>query len=77
MASLNLVRAEIAVVGGALAGAAVARALEGAPVALISRERRIPAGIGASFDSRIYAISPAMPRFSARSAHGNASRRRD
>ena len=54
---------EIAIVGGALVGAALARALRGSSVALLAQERRIPGPIPASFDSRVYAISPANAEF--------------
>jgi ubiquinone biosynthesis UbiH/UbiF/VisC/COQ6 family hydroxylase len=54
---------EVAIAGGALVGAALARALRGARVALISQEPRPgPAGT-ADFDSRVYAISPGNARF--------------
>ena len=54
---------EVAVAGGALVGAALARALHGARVALIAQEPRPgPAG-AAGFDARIYAISPANAGF--------------
>ena len=57
---------EIAIAGGALVGAALARALRGARIALISRERPPgPAGVTdfdsrayEGFDARVYAISP-------------------
>lgn len=49
------------VVGGGLVGAALARALRGAQLALIARER--PAAPGAGFDSRVYAVSPGNARF--------------
>src|SRR5258706_10112598 len=54
---------EIAIVGGALVGAALARALRGSSVALVAQERRIPGPVPASFDSRVYAISPANAAF--------------
>ena len=54
---------EIAIVGGALVGAALARALRGSAVALVSQERRLPGTVPASFDSRVYAISPANAAF--------------
>ena len=56
-------RVEIAIVGGALVGAALARALRGSAVALVSHERRIPGPVPASFDSRVYAISPSNAAF--------------
>lgn len=52
---------DVAVVGGGLAGAALARALRGAPLALIAEER--PAVQDPGFDSRVYAISPGNARF--------------
>jgi 2-polyprenylphenol 6-hydroxylase len=54
---------DIAIVGGALVGAALARALRGSSVALLAQERRIPGPVPASFDSRVYAISPANAAF--------------
>lgn len=60
---MKAVRADIAIVGGALVGAALARALEGSALALVSQELRVPAAPAASFDSRIYAISPANAAF--------------
>ncbi|HEX5611051.1 MAG TPA: UbiH/UbiF family hydroxylase [Burkholderiales bacterium] len=60
---MNAVRADIAIVGGALVGAALARALEGTRVALVAQERRNPTAPAAAFDSRIYAISPANAAF--------------
>jgi ubiquinone biosynthesis UbiH/UbiF/VisC/COQ6 family hydroxylase len=55
---------DVAIVGGALVGAALARALRGAPVALISPERRTPTPPDAAdFDSRVYAISPGNAAF--------------
>lgn len=55
--------AEVVIVGGALVGAALARALAGSPLALVSQERRVPGPIPAVFDSRVYAISPANAAF--------------
>jgi len=57
------VDAEVVIVGGALVGAALARALAGSPLALVSQERRVPGPISAVFDSRVYAISPANAAF--------------
>lgn len=57
---------EVAVVGGALVGAALARALgTGLRVALISQEPRPPAIDAAAmdFDARVYAVSPANAEF--------------
>jgi 2-octaprenylphenol hydroxylase len=54
---------EVAIAGGALVGAALARALRGTRLALISQEpRRVPSGASA-FDSRVYAISPGNAAF--------------
>jgi len=54
---------EVVIAGGALVGAALARALRGARVALIAQESR-PAAPGAQgFDARVYAVSPASARF--------------
>jgi 2-octaprenylphenol hydroxylase len=52
---------EVAIAGGALVGAALARALRGARVALISREQQPLAAPG--FDARVYAISPGNAAF--------------
>jgi len=54
---------DVAIVGGALVGATLARALRGSFVALISQERRAPAPAPQAFDSRIYAISPGNAAF--------------
>jgi 2-octaprenylphenol hydroxylase len=51
------------IVGGALVGAALARAMRGMPLALIAQERRVPGPIPAVLDSRVYAISPANAAF--------------
>ncbi len=71
-------RFEVAIAGGALVGAALARALRGARVALISQERRpAPAqstgfdkgfdkGFDTGFDSRVYALSPGNALFLSR-----------
>jgi len=60
----NPLRTDLAIIGGALIGAALARALDGCRIALVSQERRRPAPLAAaSFDSRIYAISPANSAF--------------
>ena len=54
---------EVAIVGGALVGAALARALQGARLALVAQESG-PGSCGAAdFDSRVYAISPANAEF--------------
>jgi ubiquinone biosynthesis UbiH/UbiF/VisC/COQ6 family hydroxylase len=59
---------DIAIVGGALVGAAAARALAGERIALLSQEPRPQEGARApqGFDSRIYAISPGNAAFLAR-----------
>ena len=66
---------EVAIAGGALVGAALARALRGARIALISQERRpasaqpkgfdkgFDAGFDTGFDSRVYAVSPGSAAF--------------
>jgi len=59
---------DVAIVGGGVVGAAVARALAGESVALISQEprpERVDAAGGAQqeFDARVYAISPANAAF--------------
>lgn len=62
---------EVAIVGGALVGAAAARALAGARIALISRERR-SASHAPGFDSRVYALSPGNAAFLAQLGAWNA-----
>jgi ubiquinone biosynthesis UbiH/UbiF/VisC/COQ6 family hydroxylase len=58
---------DIAIVGGALVGAAAARALAGERIALLSQEPRpAPGGPAQGFDARIYAISPGNAAFLAR-----------
>ena len=57
---------EVAIAGGALVGAALARALRGTRVALISQERRPQAPGALGFDSRVYAISPENAAFLSR-----------
>ena len=57
---------EVAIAGAAVVGAALARALRGTRVALISQERRPEAPGTAGFDPRVYAISPANAVFLAR-----------
>jgi 2-polyprenylphenol 6-hydroxylase len=65
---------EVAIAGGALVGAALARALRGTRVALISQEPRSgPAGaaefdarVMMEFDARVYAISPGNAAFLSR-----------
>lgn len=54
---------DVAIVGGGLVGAALARALRGMRVALVSQARSpVPPRAG-EFDSRIYAISPGNAAF--------------
>ncbi|MEO8142682.1 MAG: FAD-dependent monooxygenase [Betaproteobacteria bacterium] len=65
---------EVAIAGGAVVGAALARALRGARVALIAQEQRpVPSNApdfdpraSEGFDARVYAISPANAAFLAR-----------
>jgi ubiquinone biosynthesis UbiH/UbiF/VisC/COQ6 family hydroxylase len=59
---------DIAIVGGAMVGAAAARALAGERIALIAQERRsapdsAPQGFAQFFDTRVYAISPGNAAF--------------
>lgn len=58
---------EVAIAGGAVVGAALARALRGTSVALISQDPRpgtgAPANGATGFDSRVYAISPGNAAF--------------
>jgi len=56
---------DVAIAGGALVGAALARALAGERVALISQDRR-PDAAPAGFDARVYAVSPGNAAFLAR-----------
>jgi ubiquinone biosynthesis UbiH/UbiF/VisC/COQ6 family hydroxylase len=51
------------VVGGGLAGAALARALRGSRVALLAQSRPAPPAVNDGFDSRVYAISPGNAAF--------------
>jgi len=53
---------EVAIVGGGMVGAAVARALAGSRVGLVSRERRPEIALQ-GFDARVYAISPGNAEF--------------
>lgn len=68
---------DVAIVGGALVGAAAARALAGERIALIAQEPR-PAPGGAAqgfaqrFDTRVYAISPRNAAFLTRLGAWNA-----
>ncbi|MBC7803663.1 MAG: FAD-dependent monooxygenase [Candidatus Parcubacteria bacterium] len=50
---------EVAIAGGAVVGAALARSLRGARVALISPQRRTGPSVATGFDARVYAVSPA------------------
>ena len=54
---------EVAIAGGAVVGAALARALRGAKLALVCQEARPPSAGAAGFDSRVYAISPGNAAF--------------
>jgi 2-octaprenylphenol hydroxylase len=54
---------EVAIAGGALVGAALARALRGAHLALIAQEQRAPSEGAQGFDARVYAISPGNAAF--------------
>jgi ubiquinone biosynthesis UbiH/UbiF/VisC/COQ6 family hydroxylase len=54
---------DVVVVGGGLVGAALARALPGASVALVAQARRALTAPAPEFDSRIYAISPGNASF--------------
>src|SRR5258706_1631930 len=54
---------EVAIAGGALVGAALARALRGARVALIAQEQLSRPEAAQGFDARVYAISPANSAF--------------
>src|ERR1700687_6021754 len=52
----------VPIAGGGLVGAALARALAGMRVALVSREPR-PDFVPQGFDSRVYALSPGNAAF--------------
>jgi 2-polyprenylphenol 6-hydroxylase len=54
---------EVAIAGGALVGAALASALRGARVALVSQEPRHGLEAAPGFDARVYAISPGNAGF--------------
>lgn len=56
---------DVAIAGGGLVGAALARALAGMRIALVSREPR-PDAEAQGFDSRVYALSPGNAAFLAR-----------
>ena len=57
---------DVAIAGGALVGAALARGLRGMRVALIAQERPAPPPEAAGFDARVYAISPGNAEFLSR-----------
>ncbi|MEK6244310.1 MAG: UbiH/UbiF family hydroxylase [Pseudomonadota bacterium] len=57
---------EVAIAGGAVVGAALARALRGSRVALISQEPQPGLAGAAGFDPRVYAISPGNAGFLAK-----------
>jgi 2-polyprenylphenol 6-hydroxylase len=58
---------DIAIVGGAMVGAAAARALAGERIALVAQEQRpAPNSAPQEFDTRVYAISPGNAAFLAR-----------
>jgi ubiquinone biosynthesis UbiH/UbiF/VisC/COQ6 family hydroxylase len=64
---------DVAIVGGAMVGAAAARALAGERIALISQESRpVLNGAKPDFDARVYAISPGNAEFLARLGAWNA-----
>jgi len=54
---------DVAVVGGAMVGAALARALEGLSVALIGARPALPERVAQGFDARVYALSPGNAAF--------------
>jgi ubiquinone biosynthesis UbiH/UbiF/VisC/COQ6 family hydroxylase len=54
---------EVAVVGGGMVGAALARALEGTSLALIGAQPPSPERAGERFDARVYALSPGNAAF--------------
>lgn len=62
----------MAIAGGALVGAALARALHGTRVALISPERPARLPDAAAYDTRVYAISPGNAAFLAQLGVWNA-----
>lgn len=57
---------DVAVVGGGIVGAALARALAGTPLALVAAPPAPPVRHEGPFDSRIYALSPGNAAFLAR-----------
>ena len=61
---------DVAVVGGGLIGAELARALQGMSVALIAPGPERESEAAGKFDSRVYAISPANVAFLARLGKG-------
>jgi len=63
---------EVAIAGGALVGATLARALRGARVALIAQEQRSPQRATHGFDARVYAISPGNAAFLGKTGAWNA-----
>jgi ubiquinone biosynthesis UbiH/UbiF/VisC/COQ6 family hydroxylase len=71
------VQFDVAIVGGAIVGAATARALAGERIALISQAPRpepggAAQGLAQSFDTRVYAVSPANVAFLKRLGAWNA-----
>jgi len=64
---------DVVIVGGAMVGAATARALAGERIALVSQEPRpAPSRAFRGFDARVYAISPGNAAFLARLGAWNA-----
>ena len=57
---------DVAIAGGALVGAALARGLRGARVALIAQEHPATRPDLAGYDARVYAISPGNAEFLSR-----------
>jgi len=60
----NLVEHDLIVVGGGPVGTSIARAARGLSVALVAHERRVPRSPApASFDARVYTLSPGNVAF--------------
>jgi len=64
LSNYNLVEHDLIVVGGGPVGASIARAARGLSVALVANERRVPRSAPpATFDARVYTLSPGNVAF--------------